>query len=459
MLEDEQLGFLRSNGYVQLSGMASAETCERLIEQSWSYLPPSWDREDPASWDGAVTDSCHTSGLLYRRGHLKFQKGPLQEDPRTIAAFGPDSPIGRVAGQLFRAPPVVRDRGLYMIVPFAGSAALPRLCQPHAEAHPVQLIATTYLHDVAPGGGGLLVWPGSHEDLYPIFDSKLEFMASPAYEAILKRHRSYDPVELTGKAGDVILIHHRLLHAPSLNTGERIRFAMFSDYLSPDFVSLCRQKPASDAWEDMPGLRGHTSSPAPRPRLSDPRDWLGLSPEPDNDSTQNKRDASRLIRSLREGELWVMVSASGTLAGTNRVEPCGVDLVTKGVRALADGRKLAGSTRNDLVARIPGAACGELRVTASEQPLFLRIVRIALPIGRSRLLFEAEMPAGEAFTCFPDVTLPQRPDTRRREQLRSAAPLSEENALLKRLLAEAMLENAHLKDRIAACPACGGTND
>ncbi|WP_372617514.1 phytanoyl-CoA dioxygenase family protein [Falsiroseomonas sp.] len=417
MLAEDQFAFFARNGFLRLNAL-EPQSCARLMEQCWSRLPPEWARDDPASWRGEVTDSCHSAGLAYRRGHLKFQKGALQSDAVAIAAAGPASPLAAAARELLGHDVAVRYRGLYLIAPFAESRQVARFCKPHVEAHPVHLIATGYLHDVPAGAGGLLVWPGSHRALFPTFGSRLEFMAGPDYERLAAEYAQQEPLELTGRAGDVFLIHHRLLHAPSLNFSDRIRMALFCDYIRSDHARLAQQRPGAGMWEDWsPRL---AALPAEKPdfalRPASLGDRVGMAPAAANHTTENKRDASRLIRLIGEGELWVTVSTAPALAGTARIEPCGAAQVARLARVSAGGARLRSEAKNDIVAKLPEGA-REFAVSRRwlpwrrPVPLWIRVIRVRLPFARSELLAEARLDAAApawqwALPAAPDALPP-----------------------------------------------------
>jgi ectoine hydroxylase-related dioxygenase (phytanoyl-CoA dioxygenase family) len=130
-------------------------------------------------------------------------------------------------------------RGLYPIFPVPDCAAYHPFQKAHTEAHPSQLITVSYLRDVEPGGGGLLIWPGSHRAIYPRMASKLEYIEADGYRGAFEEWTMKQPLELAGRSGDVIIIHHRLLHAPSVNRGNRVRFGFLCDYRSTDYRRLC----------------------------------------------------------------------------------------------------------------------------------------------------------------------------------------------------------------------------
>jgi len=89
-----------------------------------------------------------------------------------------------------------------------------------------RIAAMTFLGDVAPHGGGTVVWPGSHRKLETLARSEPErYETMWALNQDLGRADLGDPVELTPRRGDVLFYHYLCAHAGSKNTGERPRLA------------------------------------------------------------------------------------------------------------------------------------------------------------------------------------------------------------------------------------------
>jgi ectoine hydroxylase-related dioxygenase (phytanoyl-CoA dioxygenase family) len=406
MLTAEQARFFARNGFVQLSRVVPETTCSHLVERTWAALPPKWRRDAPASWRGKVGDSCHVAALDARGGLLKFQLKELAADPAVVASFQAPSPVHEAAHDLIGRPlHPIRLRGLYAIAPVAHPDRVPPAPSPHVEAHPAQIVALTYLEDVAPGGGGLRVWPGSHRDFYRAFDSKLDYVAGARFAERLAWWQGLESVELPGARGDVVLCHHRLLHSPSINRRDRIRFGFLCDYTPLDHHALCKQPPGPDVWEDWPGLvalagaggcagdadfpRTPLAAPARSRRASRLVRWFGRFLRPAvTQSSRNKLDASRLVRSLRPGDVWLSVSDSPAwFHQTYSLDPKGSDLGAAGVRARLNGEPLASLSSGDLTARLAVRDGSNVLVLEGvDRPLWLRVVEIRLPFAESRVL-------------------------------------------------------------------------
>ena len=113
------------------------------------------------------------------------------------------------------------------------------------EVSPFTIGAAVYIDDVLPRGGGFTVWPGSHRIAGAYFeDHALETVGGkpnnsqlPAvgddpgecnYDARLREQ--YDPYEIAGDAGTVILWHSFLTHTAGTNAGEDIRMAAIARF-------------------------------------------------------------------------------------------------------------------------------------------------------------------------------------------------------------------------------------
>ena len=104
MLSEAQLGFFARNGYLHVSRWVDAETCSKLVDHTWTRLPPTWQRNDPATWQGSAGDSCHIADLRVRRGLFQFQKGDLFDNPLVEGAFAAEAVGGKLAHGLLAYP-------------------------------------------------------------------------------------------------------------------------------------------------------------------------------------------------------------------------------------------------------------------------------------------------------------------------------------------------------------------
>jgi hypothetical protein len=400
VLTTNDVAFFARNGFVHLPKIISDDAIDHMVKETWKRLPPSWSRSDPTTWTGVVEDDCHSSGLDYRRGHVKFQRGSLPSDAvidRTFNGGGSVAEYGKVL--LGQDVAKMRVRGLYPNIKPPNVELLDPYSEPHLESHPVQLVLTTYLSDVSQQDcGALLVWPGSHRDFYPAFKSKLEFLPADNFEYLFKKWKNLQPVELCGSKGDIILIHHRLLNSPSLNRSEKIRFAFLCDYFIPGYRDLCCQPPSSQFWEDWsPALakadqqNGIESDFLLLPKKV--RNTKSFQPKAEDHSTTNQSEATELAYQRIEGDIWLMVSDEPKCLEGNGIRPYGRQIKSP-ASVRINGKSVASVTSNDVVVKNPfGKNENIITVQASTKCLYVKIVKVALPFSESRVLARGKIDA------------------------------------------------------------------
>jgi len=133
-----------------------------------------------------------------------------------------------------------------------------------------QLGAAVYLDDVGPRGGGFTVWPGSHRAAAAYFaDHALESVGGKPNNSQLPAtgdepgewdydrwlHDQWDPYEISGSAGTVVLWHGLLTHTSGINTGERVRMAGIERFAREDVADV-RRDAASNLFEYWPAMAG-----------------------------------------------------------------------------------------------------------------------------------------------------------------------------------------------------------
>ena len=162
MLAAEQKYHFRQWGYAVTGIRLDPAVRQRAIDRVWELLPPGFQPDRPRTWKGIVQDSCHTKDLGSRRGRLKFREcvrkepwlyGLLAGHPEARAAVEDLLGPGEVAAPRY-------FRGLYPVFPCDPSRE--KVEAGHLDTHPFQVGAVLYLDEVAVGGGGVHVWPGSH---------------------------------------------------------------------------------------------------------------------------------------------------------------------------------------------------------------------------------------------------------------------------------------------------------
>lgn len=97
--------------------------------------------------------------------------------------------------------------------------------------------------------GNFTVWPGTHLQ-------NAAYFKEHGAEALLKGMPNIDmpkPVQLTGRAGDIVLVHYLLAHAGGVNISADIRYAIFFRITS---IGIKRnwQESMVDLWMHWPGM-------------------------------------------------------------------------------------------------------------------------------------------------------------------------------------------------------------
>lgn len=410
-LSREQRAMFARNGFLRISGAANDATCEALIRWTNERLPDRWSAEDASTWTGEVKDSCHVSPLSIRRGRMVFRIDELKADAALRSTFGPGSPVEGCAKALIGSPLApVKVRGLYPIFPAPADAVYPPFIEGHIEAHPSHLVTVTYASDAEAGGGALLVWPGSHRAIYPAMGSKLEHVASRRYRSVFRDWCGRQPIEVPGKRGDVILLHHRLLHAPGVNRRSGVRYGFICDYRRADFLQLCEQPPSADMWEDWPAMRDISPQErerpcdhalarqhAPEPAEMDDTVRLRPDPDPSRSTMKKKGDASVLERMRVPGDRWLILSDAQVSRNDWKLFPRGSDLGRQGVTVRVNGRRVRSLCQYDHFTRLDRADdVTSLTVSGLRSDAWLRIVETRLPIAESRIALCTALPPGDS---------------------------------------------------------------
>lgn len=129
---------------------------------------------------------------------------------------------------------------------------------------PHTVMASLYLDRVEPYGGGFTAWPGSHRDVceyfrdHPVQEGKGGVPAPDGRGGWSDRPRDevFDPLELTGGAGTVVLWHGRLEHEGGINLSERARTAAIKRFFHEDAERFQAEAPEEPfrGWEGLAGV-------------------------------------------------------------------------------------------------------------------------------------------------------------------------------------------------------------
>ena len=238
MLSDKELEAFVRDGFFSRKGLMSEDDCSRALEATWEVLAEQGITPDAATWKKAHA----------RRGVVKL-RDDISDNATIHDVVTNCSGVREVIEDLM-GPDFVNCnvRGVYPTVPIPRHKSRPY--EPHIEVHPCQVVVMYYLNDVTTKNGGLLVWPGSHRDVYLSHTKRFDFCARQEFLQHFERYSVQAPVELTGSAGDVLFFHHRLLHSGSNNFGNTIRFGILNDFIPADFEATRETLPTQEnMWE------------------------------------------------------------------------------------------------------------------------------------------------------------------------------------------------------------------
>lgn len=113
-------------------------------------------------------------------------------------------------------------------------------------------LAVVLLNDLPePYWGNFTVWPRSHTAFEAYFK---EHGHGEMASGMPKIEYPEGPLQMTGKAGDVVLAHHLMVHGAAPNTGPEIRYAAIFRARHSD-VEKNDKDAYTDMWREWPGIR------------------------------------------------------------------------------------------------------------------------------------------------------------------------------------------------------------
>jgi hypothetical protein len=344
LLSDAEIAHFVREGFVVKRRVLDPGLCRQARDRFWgSNLAPSLRRDDPATWLGGTPEREQTSDpagmndrsdrYMWRLRELGGDENMIELLPRRIWPWleqllgagqvvepvpthtpsAPDPRGTRLRGWPFWAGRELR--GLYGVLPEQRTPSSPSFdAAARASAHndpiPSHLVACALVDDVAPGGGGLALFPRTHTALFEA-DSQGKLLAdiarsfrlnlphpttgagcwsfvptlNPDVVARVKdasRPDAFQPVEFCGSGGDVMLWHARVFHGgtPNYNPGT-IRKLLLYDVASKDVNQVAyehyhREKyPRPSMAPTIRKRHGFTLGPeVPQPSAPQPRPSL-----------------------------------------------------------------------------------------------------------------------------------------------------------------------------------------
>jgi hypothetical protein len=295
-LSVEQIAFFKMQGYLLLPGVLDPLLCAQAQDAFWASLPDDSDihRDDPATHVGPFCEKdtqrdpvnsrvgyrwqLRSNGTDQSLVDLMYSPALMDVAEQLLGKGRVRQPVvgGSVMGSRGYAwpngpvdPALASEgiRGTYATLPYAeGESETRGDAGAHTDGHPFMLSMVGLIADSPPGGGAFNVWPGSHRRLFPTFwmrydQARIPFYEHmPSYKGILHSHEYHEelariledtqPVDCWGSAGDVVVWHHRMVHAASENHSQVIRQAVLADFNRTDLDELRLSPPQEDMWQD-----------------------------------------------------------------------------------------------------------------------------------------------------------------------------------------------------------------
>lgn len=238
-LTDEEKRLFRAHGFVHVPGVVPSERVEAALRAINHSLGEGVSRSDLAKFRAGsfcpeLTSAAAVTDL--------YNRTPLRELAESAVGRGRLAKV--TGGQIALRFPELRSPADTSPLPAPGphldGMYYPGNGVPKGQIYNFTALAGVMLSDL-PGGwcGNFTVWPGTHARNAAYFrahgpKSLLEGM--PKVEL-------GEPVQIIGRAGDVVLAHYLLSHGVSCNLSPHVRYAI---YFRLTHVDHARQR-----WESM----------------------------------------------------------------------------------------------------------------------------------------------------------------------------------------------------------------
>lgn len=188
---------------------------------------------------------------------LDLAKGPLRDLGESLLGRGRVEPLSQ--GQIVLRFPSENDAVEYRRLIHLDGLYSPKDGLESGSGKPVRYSfnAGVFLSDVpSPGMGNLLVYPGSH---LLIADAVRKRGVEVLKDGVEKAVDLPEPVEVTGKAGDVVLFHFQLAHDKGPNRSPHIRRTVYFRFWHLDaWHDSSREylaRAMADPWLEWDGMR------------------------------------------------------------------------------------------------------------------------------------------------------------------------------------------------------------
>ena len=244
-LSDHQLRRLRDDGYLVVPQAVAPDLVGRALRAINHGLSQGIDPAKLPTFHAQsfCPEVCGTPAIV----DLFERSGARQV---AESAMGPLQPVG--GGQIALRWPLAPD-----LVPTKQPKAhidgtySPTNGVPPGKILNFTALASVLLSDLATtDAGNFMVWPGSHlvHERYFREHGPEALLAAPKLDL-------GQPVQVTGRAGDLVLAHYLLGHTAALNLSPHVRYAVFFRLHGVGFTDENRLGAVTDAWRDWPGIR------------------------------------------------------------------------------------------------------------------------------------------------------------------------------------------------------------
>lgn len=238
---DEARQFVEQ-GYLRIRGAFPRSIAEAVVEQAWAELERDYDvqRDNPASWDKPFMH--HRKGQMH--GYVRTRPTDLrfnlrEQAPRAFKAqadaVGGAARLPDEGRQLAWSDATVANLGVHGRV---GEAPQPQLGGWHKDGwhfrhflnSPEQGLLTVPIYsDIAPGGGGTQVAADSIAAVARLLAAQPQGLHPDSVQGagylipgLVEQCGAFK--ELTGEAGDMVILHPFMLHRACTNPSSRPRF-------------------------------------------------------------------------------------------------------------------------------------------------------------------------------------------------------------------------------------------
>jgi hypothetical protein len=217
VLSREQAEQFVEDGYVVLREVFPRSVAEKVLPLLWAELEE--ESDDPATWtaDGRLVAKSIFEGAAAEVVTQRYRDAVddllFADRAKPMAACVGYSPIRFPVKQASWEPVGFHVDGIHF---------------QHHENSPEQgLIGLDLLTDVDPQGGGTAIRPGSHRTVAAILAAAGPegMTCGEIGDAAREATAEFPVVEVTGNAGDVLLMHPHLVHGSSTNLSTRVRMA------------------------------------------------------------------------------------------------------------------------------------------------------------------------------------------------------------------------------------------